>query len=82
MALIGYLSDFSPGSEVTRGRDAFRKQLSGVRCPLVTRSDCRVSQDYESYTETFPYIEWRGLPKPRTGETPHHNAQKLFGFAH
>jgi hypothetical protein len=46
MAVIGYLSDFSPGS----------------------------------YAETFPYIEWRGLPKPRTGEMPHHNAQKLFGL--
>jgi predicted TIM-barrel fold metal-dependent hydrolase len=49
---------------------------------LVTGSDYPVLQDYESYTETFAYIERLGLPKETTDKILHHNAQKLFGFAH
>ena len=49
---------------------------------LVTGSDYPVLQDYESYTETFAYIERLGLPKADTDKILHHNAQKLFGFAH
>jgi hypothetical protein len=41
-----------------------------------------VLQDFESYTETFAYIERLGLPKSVTDPILHHNAQKLFGFAH
>jgi predicted TIM-barrel fold metal-dependent hydrolase len=49
---------------------------------LVTGSDYPVLQDYESYTETFAYIERLGLPKSVTDKILHHNAQKLFGFDH
>ncbi len=49
---------------------------------LVTGSDYPVLQDYESYTETFAYIERLGLPKSDTDKILHHNAQALFGFAH
>jgi predicted TIM-barrel fold metal-dependent hydrolase len=49
---------------------------------LVTGSDYPVLQDYESYTETFAYIERLGLPKSVTDKVLHHNAQKLFGFDH
>jgi predicted TIM-barrel fold metal-dependent hydrolase len=49
---------------------------------LVTGSDYPVLQDYESYTETFAYIERLGLPKAVTDKVLHHNAQKLFGFKH
>ena len=49
---------------------------------LVTGSDYPVLQDYESYTETFAYIERLGLPKSVTDKVLHRNAQKLFGFAH
>jgi predicted TIM-barrel fold metal-dependent hydrolase len=47
---------------------------------LVTGSDYPVLQDYESYTETFAYIERLGLPKSDTDKILHHNAQQLFGF--
>ena len=49
---------------------------------LVTGSDYPVLQDYEAYKETFAYIERLGLPKADTDKILHHNAQKLFGFAH
>ena len=49
---------------------------------LVTGSDYPVLQDYESYTETFAYIERLGLPKSVTDKVLHHNAQRLFGFNH
>ena len=49
---------------------------------LVTGSDYPVLQDYEAYKETFAYIERLGLPKTDTDKILHHNAQKLFGFAH
>jgi len=49
---------------------------------LVTGSDYPVLQDFESYTETFAYIERLGLPKAVTDKVLHHNAQKLFGFRH
>jgi predicted TIM-barrel fold metal-dependent hydrolase len=49
---------------------------------LVTGSDYPVLQDYESYTETFAYIERLGLPKSDTDKILHHNAQQLFGLPH
>jgi predicted TIM-barrel fold metal-dependent hydrolase len=49
---------------------------------LVTGSDYPVLQDYETYKETFAYIERLGLPKADTDKILHHNAQKLFGFDH
>jgi predicted TIM-barrel fold metal-dependent hydrolase len=49
---------------------------------LVTGSDYPVLQDYESYAESFAYIEWFGLPKSMTNKALHQNAQKLFGFLH
>jgi predicted TIM-barrel fold metal-dependent hydrolase len=49
---------------------------------LVTGSDYPVLQDYESYKETFAYIERLGLPKSDTDKILHHNAQALFGFDH
>ena len=49
---------------------------------LVTGSDYPVLQDWEVYRETFAYIERLGLPKSDTDKILHHNAQKLFGFAH
>jgi predicted TIM-barrel fold metal-dependent hydrolase len=48
----------------------------------VTGSDYPVLQDYESYKETFAYIERLGLPKSDTDKILHHNAQRLFGFDH
>ncbi len=48
---------------------------------LVTGSDYPVLQDYESYTETFAYIERLGLPREDTDKILHKNSQKLFGFA-
>jgi hypothetical protein len=82
MPVIGYLSAFSPGSALTGGLDAFRKRLSEARYHFVTSSDYPVPLDCESYAETFSYIERRGPPKSLTDRTLHHNAQKLFGFAH
>jgi predicted TIM-barrel fold metal-dependent hydrolase len=38
--------------------------------------------DYESYRETFTYIEELGLPKSVSDKILHHNAQRLFGFEH
>ncbi|HEU0217826.1 MAG TPA: amidohydrolase family protein [Stellaceae bacterium] len=49
---------------------------------LVTGSDYPVLQAWESYTETFAYIERLGLPTSVTNKVLHHNAQKLFGFEH
>ena len=49
---------------------------------LVTGSDYPVLQDWYTYKETFAYIESLGLPKEDTDKILHHNAQKLFGFAH
>jgi 6-methylsalicylate decarboxylase len=49
---------------------------------LVTGSDYPVLQDYESYTETFAYIERLGLPPEDANRILHHNAQALFGFPH
>jgi len=49
---------------------------------IVTGSDYPILQDYESYTETFAYIERLGLPKADTDKILHHNAQQLFGFKH
>jgi predicted TIM-barrel fold metal-dependent hydrolase len=49
---------------------------------LVTGSDYPVLQDYESYTETFAYIERLGLPTSTTDKILHHNAQKLLGLPH
>jgi predicted TIM-barrel fold metal-dependent hydrolase len=48
----------------------------------VTGSDYPVLQDYESYKETFAYIDRLGLPKSVTDRILHRNAQQLFGFAH
>ena len=49
---------------------------------IVTGSDFPILLDYESYRETFAYIEELGLPKLVTDKVLHRNAQKLFGFAH
>ena len=49
---------------------------------LATGSDYPVLPDYESYQETFAYIERPGRPKSDTDKIPHHNAQNLFGFDH
>jgi len=49
---------------------------------LVTGSDYPVLQDYESYKDTFSYIERLGFPKSATDKILHHNAQQLFGFRH
>jgi predicted TIM-barrel fold metal-dependent hydrolase len=49
---------------------------------LVTGSDYPVLQDYEAYKETFAYIERLGLPPADLDKILHHNAQRLFGFAH
>jgi 6-methylsalicylate decarboxylase len=48
---------------------------------LVTGSDYPVLQDYESYSETFAYIERLGLPQADSDRILHKNAQALFGFA-
>jgi hypothetical protein len=45
-------------------------------------SDYPVLQDYESYKDTFSYIERLGFPKSATDKILHHNAQRLFGFRH
>jgi predicted TIM-barrel fold metal-dependent hydrolase len=49
---------------------------------IVPGSDFPILLDYEGYAETFAYIERLGLPKSVTDKVLHHNAQKLFGFAH
>ena len=48
---------------------------------LVTGSDYPVLQDYESYRETFAFIE-RVLPAADAERILHHNAQALFGLPH
>jgi predicted TIM-barrel fold metal-dependent hydrolase len=47
---------------------------------LVTGSDYPVLQDYETYRETFGYIERLGLPQTDVEKILHHNAHALFGF--
>lgn len=49
---------------------------------LVTGSDYPVLQDYESYRDTFAFIEQIGLPPEVAGRILHHNAQALFGLPH
>ena len=49
---------------------------------LVTGSDYPVLQDYETYRETFAFIERIGLPPEVANRILHHNAQALFGFPH
>jgi predicted TIM-barrel fold metal-dependent hydrolase len=49
---------------------------------LVTGSDYPVLQDYESYRDTFAFIEQLGLPAEVANRILHHNAQALFGFPH
>ena len=49
---------------------------------IVPGSDFPILLDYESYGETFAYIERLGLPKAVTDKVLHHNAQTLFGFDH
>jgi 6-methylsalicylate decarboxylase len=49
---------------------------------LVTGSDYPVLQDWETYKETFAYIERMGLPKADSDRILHHNAQQLLGFSH
>ena len=48
----------------------------------MTGSDYPVLQEYETYRETFAFIERLGLPPEISERILHHNAQKLFGFAH
>jgi predicted TIM-barrel fold metal-dependent hydrolase len=48
----------------------------------VTGSDYPVLQDYEAYKETFAYIGRLGLAAADVDQILHHNAQRLFGFAH
>jgi 6-methylsalicylate decarboxylase len=47
---------------------------------LVTGSDYPVLQDYESYKETFAYIERLGLAPADLDKILHRNARRLFGF--
>ena len=47
---------------------------------LVTGSDYPVLQDYETYRDTFGYIERLGLPQADVEKILHHNAHALFGF--
>jgi predicted TIM-barrel fold metal-dependent hydrolase len=47
---------------------------------LVTGSDYPVLQDYESYRETFAYIERLGLAPADQDKVVHQNARRLFGF--
>jgi predicted TIM-barrel fold metal-dependent hydrolase len=47
---------------------------------IVPGSDFPILLDYESYRETFAYIERLGLPRSVSDKVLHHNAQKLFGF--
>ena len=49
---------------------------------LVTGSDYPVLQDYETYKETFAYIERLALPRADVEKILHHNAEALFGFRH
>ena len=49
---------------------------------LVTGSDYPVLLNWETYKETFAYIERLGLPKADANQILHHNAQQLFGFSH
>jgi predicted TIM-barrel fold metal-dependent hydrolase len=49
---------------------------------LVTGSDYPVLQEYESYRETFGFIERAGLAAEDADRILHHNAQALFGFGH
>jgi 6-methylsalicylate decarboxylase len=49
---------------------------------IVPGSDFPILLDYESYRETFAYIEELGLAKSVSDKILHHNAQRLFGFEH
>ncbi|HUB13700.1 MAG TPA: amidohydrolase family protein [Acetobacteraceae bacterium] len=49
---------------------------------LVTGSDYPVLQEYESYRDTFAFIEHIGLPPEVANRILHHNAQALFGMPH
>ena len=46
----------------------------------MTGSDYPVLQDYESYKETFAYIERLGLAPAVCNQILHQNARRLFGF--
>lgn len=48
---------------------------------LVTGSDYPVLQDWESYKETFAYIERLGLAPADADRILNKNAQRLFGFS-
>ena len=41
-----------------------------------------LQQDYETYKETFAYIERLALPRADVEKILHHNAEALFGFRH
>ena len=49
---------------------------------LVTGSDYPVLQDYETYKETFAYIERLALSRADVEKILHPNAEALFGFRH
>jgi hypothetical protein len=42
----------------------------------------RVRQDYKAHKETFAYIERLDPPPGNVDKVLHHNAKRLFGFAH
>jgi len=73
----GSKAAFTCALEAFGGRPSrHRQRLSGI-------AGLRdLQQDYETYKETFAYIERLALPRADVEKILHHNAEALFGFRH